>query len=154
MLSHSSRVHPFASPWFAARQSPLSRQEYWSGLSCPPPGDFPNPRIKPRSPALQADSLPAEPPWKPKNTGVSSLPLLQGNFPTQRSNWGLLHCRQILYQLSHQGSPRILEWVAYPFSRGSSRPRNQTLVSYTAGGFFTSWASREAPKEPYSIVNE
>ena len=48
----------------------------------------------------------------------------QGIFPTQGSNPGLPHCRQILYQLSHMGSPRILEWVAYPFSRGSSRPRN------------------------------
>ena len=53
-----------------------------------------------------------------------SLSLLQGIFPTQRSNPGLLHCRQILYQLSHKRSPRTLEWVAYPFSRGSSRPRN------------------------------
>ena len=49
--------------------------------------------------------------------------LLQGTFPTQGLNLGLPHCRQILYRLSHQGSPRILEWVAYPFSRGSSRPR-------------------------------
>ena len=65
-------------------------------------------------------------PWSPpsQNTGVGSLSLLQGIFPTQRSNTGLLHCRQILYQLSHQGSPRILEWVAYPFSRGSSQHRN------------------------------
>ena len=54
-------------------------------------------------------------------------------------------CRQILYQLSHQGSPRILEWVAYLFSRGSSRLRNQTGVFCTAGGFLTSWATREAP---------
>ena len=53
---------------------------------------------------LQADSLPSEPPEKPSNIGVGSLPLLQGNFPTQESNWGLLHCRQILYQLSYQGS--------------------------------------------------
>ena len=50
---------------------------------------------------------------------------------------GLLHCRQILYQLSHQGSPRILEWVAYLFSSRSSRPRDQTGVSCIAGGFFT-----------------
>ena len=53
------------------------------------------------------------------NTGVGSLSLLQGIFPTQGSNPGLPHCRQILYQLSHKGSPRILEWVAYPFSSGS-----------------------------------
>ena len=48
----------------------------------------------------------------------------RGIFPTQGSNPGLPHCRQILYQLSHQGSPRILEWVAYPFSSGSLQTRN------------------------------
>ena len=62
---------------------------------------------QPRSPALQADSLPAEPQGKPKNTGVGSLSLLQQIFLTQESDWGLLHCRWILYQLSYQGSP----WV-------------------------------------------
>ena len=72
-----------------------------------------------------------------------SLSLLQWIFPTQGLNPGLLYCRQILYQLSHQGSPRILEWVAYPFSRGSSWPRNRTGVSCIAGRFFTSWAMRE-----------
>ena len=60
-------------------------------------------------------------------------------FPIQGSNPGLLHCRQIFYQLSHQGSPRILEWVAYPFSNGSSWPRNWTRVSWIACGFFTSY---------------
>ena len=69
--------------------------------------------------------------------------LLQGTFPMQGSNPGLLHGRGILYQLSHQGSPRILEWVAYPFSRGSSQPWNQTSVSCIAEGFFH-WANREA----------
>ena len=67
--------------------------------------DLPNPRIKPRSPTLQVDSLPAEPPGKPKNTGVGSLFLLQRVFLTQESNRALLHCRRILYQLSYQGSP-------------------------------------------------
>ena len=52
-----------------------------------------NPGIKPRSPALQVDSLPAEPPGKSKNTGVGSLSLLQQIFSTQESNRGLLHCR-------------------------------------------------------------
>ena len=61
-----------------------------------------------------------------QNTGVGSLSLLQGLFPTQGWNPGLPHCRRILYQLSHKGSPRILEWVAYPFSSGSSWPRNQS----------------------------
>ena len=79
-----------------------------------------------------------------QNTGVSSLSLLQGISPTQETNPGLPHCRQIPYQLNHQRSPRILEWVAYPFFKGSSWPRNQTGVSCIAGGFFTSWATREA----------
>ena len=80
----------------------FSRQEYWRGLTCPPPGDIPNPGIEPRSPALQADSLRSEPPGKPKNTEVGSLSILQGNFPTQELNLGLLNCRWILYQLSYQ----------------------------------------------------
>ena len=63
-----------------------------------------------------------------KNTGVGCHALLQGIFPTLGSNPGLPYCRQILYCLSHQGSPRILEWVAYPFSRGTSWPRNRTGV--------------------------
>ena len=59
-------------------------------------------------------------PWNSpgQNTGVSSLSLLQGIFPTQGSNPVLPLCRRILYQLSYKGNPRILEWVAYPFSRG------------------------------------
>ena len=77
-------------------------------------------------------------PWNsPGNkTGVGSL--LQGTFPTQGSNPGLPHCRRIPNQLCHKGSPRILEWAAYPFSGRSSRPRNRTGVSCTAGRFFTS----------------
>ena len=65
-------------------------------------------------------------PWNSPghHTGVGGLSFLQGIFPTYRSNRGLLHSRQILYQLSHKGSPRILEWVAYPFSSRSSQPRN------------------------------
>jgi len=68
-------------------------------------------RIEPRSPGfikeVKEDSSPSEPPEKPKNTGVGSLSLLQGIFLTQELNWGLLHCRRILYQLSYQGSPHI-----------------------------------------------
>ena len=92
-------------------------------------------------------------PWSSpgQSTGVGSLSLLQGIFPTQESNPGLRHCRRILYQLSHQGSPRILEWVAYPFSSGSSRPRNLTRVSCIAGGFFTNWATREAGRFTMSL---
>ena len=85
-------------------------------------------------------------PWDSpgQNTGVGSLSLLQGIFPTQGSNPGLAHRRWILYQLSHKGSPRMLEWVAYPFSIGSSRPRNPTEVSCIACGFFTNWTIRKA----------
>ena len=79
-----------------------------------------------------------------QNTGVGSLSLLQGIFPTQGSNPGPPHCRWILYQPSYKGIPRMLEWVAYPFSSGSSWPRNQTRVSCLAGGFFANWAIREA----------
>ena len=77
-------------------------------------------------------------PWNSsgQNTGVGSLSLLQWIFPTYGSNTGLLHCRQILDQLSHKRSPKLLEWVAYPFSSGSSWPRNQTGASCISGGFF------------------
>ena len=76
-----------------------------------------------------------------------SLSLLQGIFPTQGPNPGLSHCRQILYQLNHKGSQRILEWVAYSFSSRSFWPRNGTGVSCIADRFFTNWAIREAPAE-------
>ena len=85
-------------------------------------------------------------PWDSpgQNTGVGSLSLLQGIFPTQGSNPGVPHCRWILYQLSHKKSPRILEWVGYLFCNGSSWPRNWTGVSCIAGRFVTNWAVREA----------
>ena len=64
-----SRVRLFATPWTVAYQAPqsmeFSRQEYWSGLPFPSPGDLPNPGIKPGSPMLLADALPSEPPGKP-----------------------------------------------------------------------------------------
>ena len=93
-------------------------------------------------PTLQLHELYS--PWNSpgQNTEVGYLSLLQGIFPTQGLNPGLPHCRWILYQLSHQGSPRILVWVAYPFSNGSSRPENVTRVSCIAHGFFTNWAMR------------
>ena len=99
----------------------------WDCMDCSPPG-----------PSVHGmDSL-------GKNTGVDCHALLQGILPTQGLNPGLPHCRQILHHLSHQGSPRILERVAYPFSRGSFWPRNRTRVFCIAGGFFTNWATREA----------
>ena len=84
------------------------------------------------------------------NMGMGCHALLKGIFPTQGSNPGLPHCRWILHSLSHEQSPRVLEWVAYPFSRESSQLRNQTGISCIAGRFFTTWATREAPHKVHN----
>ena len=77
MISCFSHVRPCATLWTVAHQAPLSmgfsRQEFWNVISCPTPGDLPNPRIKLESPALQADSLTAEPPGKPSRQITSPL---------------------------------------------------------------------------------
>ena len=73
-------------------------------VAFPFPGDLHNPGIEPRSPTMQVDTLPFEPPGKSKNTREGSLSLLEQIFPTQEPNRGLLHYRRILYQLSYQGS--------------------------------------------------
>ena len=114
----------------------FSRQEYWSGLQFPPPGNYPKHGIKSRFPALQAGSLPSEPPGEPTIVFVTQacptlcipmdysqtyssvheilqarilewvvIPFSRGIFLTQALNLGLPNCRQILYHLSHQGSP-------------------------------------------------
>ena len=93
--------------------------------------------------ARQSSSVYGDSPGK--NTGVGCHALLQGIFPTQGSNPDLPHCRQILYQLSHQGSPRILEWIAYPFAKGSSWPRNRTRISCIAGASLPA----ELPEKPF-----
>ena len=93
---------------------------HWDLIDCSPPGS-----------SVRGDS-------PGKNTGVGCHALLRGIFPTQGSNPGLPQYRQILNHLSHQGNPRILEWVAYPLYRGYFWPRNQTGVSCIASGFFTS----------------
>ena len=89
-------------------------------------------KVKVMSNSLQPHGLYS--PWNcpGQNIGVGSLSFLQGIFPTQGSNPGLQNYGRILYQLNHKGSPRILVWVAYPFSSGSSWPRNQTRVSCIA----------------------
>ena len=100
VMSDSSQPHGLYSPW----NSP-SQKLTVSSLSLLS-GDLPNPGIKSRSLTLQVDSLPAQPQGKSKNTGVGSLSLLQWIFPTQEWNPALLHCRQILYQLSYRGLRR------------------------------------------------
>ena len=104
-------------------------------MDCSPPGS----------------SVHGDPPGK--NIGVACHALLQGLFPTQGLNPGFLHCRRILYNLSQQGYTRILEWIAHPFPRGSSWPRNWTWVSCIAGGFFTSWATREGLNSTIAYCN-
>ena len=83
-----------------------------------------------------------------QNTGVGSCYLFQGIFPTQGSNPDLPNCRWILYELSYKGSPRILECVAYPFSRGTSWPRNWTRVSCIAGRFLRAFLVAQLVKSP------
>ena len=100
----------FATPRIVTFHAPLSmgilQTRILEWVAFHSQGNHSNPEIEPRSPTLQEDFLPSEPPRKPKNTGVGSLSLLQGNFLTQELNWGLLNHRQILYQLSYQGSPQ------------------------------------------------
>ena len=194
-------------------QAPLSTRfprQYWSGLPFSSPGDLPDPGIKPRSPAWQADSLSAEPQGKGVGLVRSLQPwdilLIYCNNQLKKyrtpfsktSEWGTLcppsdiYVRSFLclfsyliklcctkalewsslvpvpkaksseimnptlFTLSYHDpidytvhgilQARILEWVAIPFSRGSSQPRDQTQVSHTTGGFFTSWATREAQR--------
>ena len=199
-----SCVQLFVTLWSVAGQAPLSmefsRQEYQSGLPIPSPGDLFNPGIEPMSPTLQADSLMSKPSGKPyflshvqlfaTQTVAHQVPLslessrqeywsrqpflLQGIFSTQGSNLSLLHCRQILYCLSHYGSPVQMnlctkqkqihrhkklihgyqiekvkgeeenERYGISFSRGSSRPRDRAQVSCIACRFFTISTTREA----------
>ena len=93
-----SCIRLFVTPW-TIQFMEFSRSEYWSRYP------FPSPWDRTQVSRLQAGSLPAEPPGKPKNTGLGSLSLLQWIFPTQKSSQGLLHCWQILYQMSCQWDP-------------------------------------------------
>ena len=132
-LCHFICVRLFVTPWTVAHQAPLSMgfswQEHWSRLPCPPPGDLPDPGTEPESPAspaLQADSLPAEP------SGKRTLDQETGLNDTQFSSVALscpTLCDPIECSLpgpSVHGilQARILERVAMPFPRGSFQPRD------------------------------
>ena len=97
-------------------------------------------------------------PWNSpgQTTGGGSLSLLQRIFPTLGSNLGLLHGRQILLPAEPQGKTKNTRVgsLAYPFSSGSSWPRNRTRVSCIAGGFFTNWAIREALSMEYKTLKK
>ena len=141
MWSPFSRVWLFVMLWTVAFQAPLStwfpRQEYWSGLPFASLADLPNKEMEPES--------------------LKSLALARGFFTTSATWEALLLtwsevkvtqlcptlCNPVGYAVYGILQARILEWVAFPFSRGSSQPRDQTQVSCIAGGFFTSWATRE-----------
>ena len=109
----------FLTPWIIHTVHGVLQARILEWVISPFARDLPNPGIKPTSPILQVDSLSAEPQWKPKNTGMGSLSLLQWIFLTQESNQGPLPCRQILYQLSYQGSPgkpkEIFYFSSFPF---------------------------------------
>ena len=131
---------------FPEKQSLKLCQCGYSGSSSPRKVQYSEGVKWSESRSVMSDSLWPHGLWNStgQNTGVGSLSVLQRIFPTQGSNPGLPHCKWILYQLSHQGSPRMLEWVAYPFSSGSSQTRSWIGVSCIAGSFFTNWAIREA----------
>ena len=117
-----SCIQLFMTPWTVAHQAPLSmgfsKQEYWSGLPFPSSGYLSDPGVEPRSPALQADSLPSETPGKPKNTGVGSLSPVQGIFLTQKSNPGSPTSQaNSFYHLRHQVLPTA------DHLRGPERPQ-------------------------------
>ena len=117
---------------------------YWSGLPCLSPGDLSDPGIKPRSPALQADSLPSKPPGKSVCVCVCACVCIHASMRA-KSLWScstlcdLMHCGQPGSSVHWTLQAGILEWVAMPSSRGTSRPRDRTHVfcsSCLAGGFF------------------
>ena len=111
MILISSQLRLTLQPhgWWPSRLLCLwgfSRQEYWSGLPCPPPGESSQPRDWTQFPTLQADSLPSEPPGKSKNTGMGSLFLLQGFFLTQESRSPALQADSLPAELP--GKPSCL----------------------------------------------
>ena len=133
VLSCFCCVPLFAPPWIYSNQTTLSmgfsRQEYWSGLPCPPPGYLPDPGIEPTSPvapALQADSLLLSHWESPGNMTCMCAKSLQ-SCPTLCNP---VDCSPPGSSVHEILQSCILEWAAMPFSRGSSQLRDQTPVSY------------------------
>ena len=154
VVSDSLRPHELYSPWNSPGQNTgVGSLSLLQGIF---PTQGSNPGIKLRPPALQADSLPAEPQGKPKNTGMGSLSLLQWIFLTQESNWGPLHCRRILYQQFEPKEPLILQ-------KQQGLPASETCLCRirTASGDFPSesplwqggWPSCEHMPCPWGRVS-
>ena len=125
-------------PMDGSPQAPLSmefsRQEYWSGLLFLTSGDLPNPGIKPKSHVSCTG-------W-----GIlyhCAIWEAHRRYMKVKVKLAPTLCNPMNYRVRGIFQARILEWVAIPFSRGSSQPRDRTQVSHNAGRFFTSWATRE-----------
>ena len=147
VLSRFSCVCLFVTPWTSSCQAPqsmgFSRQEYWSGLPFPPPGNLPDPGIEPTSlmsPVWQSGSLPLAPPgspwqgWKWESSFLIHLCCAQLLSPIHLSATSCIPPGSCVRGIL-QG--RILEQVAVCFSRRYSQPRDQTQVSHIVGRFFT-----------------
>ena len=166
-----SRV-PCVTPLTVACQVPpsmgFSRQEYWGGSPVPSPGDFPDPGIKPRSPALQADAFTI---WATReaytvikcNIIIYHIPIIyfimyyDMNCNNNKLKWSdvaqscptlcdPVDCSLPGFSVHRIFQARILEWVAISFSSGSSQPRDRTRVSHIPGRRFTLWATRKATR--------
>ena len=128
----------------------FSREEYWSGLPCPPPGDLPDPGIEPKSlmsPALAGGFLTTSATWEAQRENKVKVLVVQ-LCPTL---WDPMDCSPPGSSVHEILQARVLEWVAISYSRGSSQPRDQTQVSCIAGRFFTIWATRK-PEGEYWLV--
>ena len=130
MWKSLSHVWLFATPWTVVHEIFRARILKW--VAFPFSRGSSQPRDQTQVSHIVGEFFISWATGKPKNSGEGSLSFLQQIFPIQGSNW------------SHKGSPRILEWVAYPFFSRSSQPRDWTGVSCIAGRFFTNWAIREA----------
>ena len=141
-----------ATSWIVTCQVPLSmglsREEYLSGLPFHSPWDLPDPRIKPTSPALASGFFTTEPPGDPDICYRMIFIFRKSTFislgEVKVSQPCLTLCNLMDYTVYGILQARILEWVAFSFPRGSSQPRDRTQISCTEGGFFTTWATREA----------
>ena len=133
-LVHFSCVWRFVTHWIGVHQAPLSvgfsRQEYWSEVPFPPPGDLPTPGTEPKSLTFPMSSALASRFFTTSITWEARMEVSLCD-PKDCTVHGILQAK-------------ILQWVAFPFSMGSSQPTDRTQVSHMAGGFFTSWATQEA----------
>ena len=115
----------------------FSRQKYWSGLPHLSPGNLPHPGIEPMTPALAGTFFTTEPPGKPICIYLTCVLVAQLCLTLCNP----MDCSPPGFSVYGIVQARILEWIAIPFSRGTSQPRDRTLVSCIVGRFFTVWAT-------------